>query len=106
MVSWRMGLLDEAIRDHLELKRRSGADAAEIANAERTALAPVFPDEPRPAAAEAQAGVDENAGHAAGAGAVTPLGDETVEIDMEAVMAEGEAARPAADAPPEPSSAF
>ena len=51
MVCGRMGLLDEAIRDHLELKRRAGADPAEIAHAERAALAPVFPDEPRAAGA-------------------------------------------------------
>jgi hypothetical protein len=37
-----MGLLDEAIRDHLELKRRAGADPTEIARVEREALEPVF----------------------------------------------------------------
>lgn len=36
-----MGLLDDAIRDHLELKRRRGADAGELAQAEREALGPV-----------------------------------------------------------------
>jgi hypothetical protein len=36
-----MGDLDEAIRDHLELKRRRGADPAEVARAEQEALAPV-----------------------------------------------------------------
>jgi hypothetical protein len=35
-----MGLLDEAIREHLELKRRHGADAAEIARLEQEALGP------------------------------------------------------------------
>jgi hypothetical protein len=40
-----MGLLDEAIREHLELKRRRGADPSEIARAERDALEPVFPGE-------------------------------------------------------------
>jgi hypothetical protein len=40
-----MGLLDEAIREHLELKRRRGADPSAIAREEREALAPVFPDE-------------------------------------------------------------
>lgn len=43
-----MGLLDEAIRDHLDLKRRRGADPTEVARAEREALEPVFPDEPLP----------------------------------------------------------
>jgi hypothetical protein len=36
-----MGLLDDAIRDHLELKRRRGADPAEVERAEREALGPV-----------------------------------------------------------------
>jgi hypothetical protein len=36
-----MGLLDEAIREHLELKRRRGADPGEIAHAESSVLAPV-----------------------------------------------------------------
>ena len=35
-----MGLLDEAIREHLELKRRRGADPGEIARQEREALGP------------------------------------------------------------------
>jgi hypothetical protein len=36
-----MGLLDDAIRDHLDLKRRRGADPAELERAEREALGPV-----------------------------------------------------------------
>jgi hypothetical protein len=36
-----MGLLDDAIRDHLDLKRRRGGDPAEIERAEREALGPV-----------------------------------------------------------------
>ena len=45
-----MGLLDDAIRDHLDLKRRRGADPAEVERAEREALGPVRrgPDEPPP----------------------------------------------------------
>jgi hypothetical protein len=55
-----MGLLDDAIRDHLDLKRRRGADPAEVDRAEREALGPVRrgpeppadpspqPDEPLP----------------------------------------------------------
>lgn len=41
MVSVRMGLLDDAIRDHLELKRRSGADPGEVAREQHEALDPV-----------------------------------------------------------------
>jgi hypothetical protein len=36
-----MGLLDDAIREHLDLKRRRGADPGEIERAERDALGPV-----------------------------------------------------------------
>lgn len=35
-----MGLLDDAIREHLELKRRHGADPSEVARQEREALGP------------------------------------------------------------------
>jgi hypothetical protein len=36
-----MGLLDDAIREHLELKRLHGADAGEVARQEHEALGPV-----------------------------------------------------------------
>jgi hypothetical protein len=39
-----MGLLDDAIREHLELKRRRGADPAEVEQAEHEALGPVRRD--------------------------------------------------------------
>jgi hypothetical protein len=39
-----MGLLDDAIREHLDLKRRRGADPAEIQRAEQEALGPVRRD--------------------------------------------------------------
>ena len=43
-----MGILDDAIREHLELKRRSGADAAEIERLQRTAFGDDAPAEPEP----------------------------------------------------------
>jgi hypothetical protein len=43
-----MGLLDDAIREHLDLKRRRGADPAEVARMEQDALGPVR-REPAPA---------------------------------------------------------
>jgi hypothetical protein len=49
-----MGLLDDAIREHLDLKRRRGADPSEIAREEAEALGPVrrdAPEEEPPAAA-------------------------------------------------------
>ena len=45
-----MGLLDEAIKDHLELKRRHGADPGEVARLEHEALGPARRE---PAAADA-----------------------------------------------------
>ena len=60
-----MGLLDEAIREHLELKRRRGADPTEVEREEREALGPVRRmadegsggDAPASAAGEAQSPV-------------------------------------------------
>ncbi len=48
-----MGLLDDAIKEHLELKRRRGADPTEVERLEREALGPVRPVQQDPAAAEA-----------------------------------------------------
>jgi hypothetical protein len=41
-----MGLLDDAIREHLELKRRHGADPQEVARQEDEALGPIGGQEP------------------------------------------------------------
>src|ERR1019366_1460689 len=41
-----MGDLDEAIREHLDLKRRRGADPAEVAREEEEALSPVTRSHP------------------------------------------------------------
>ena len=55
-----MGLLDDAIRDHLELRRRHGADAGDVARQEREALGPVRRDAPGPAdGGHADADADE-----------------------------------------------
>ena len=50
-----MGLLDDAIREHLDLKRRRGADPAEVARLEQEALGPV-----RREAAPAEPAADEH----------------------------------------------
>jgi len=100
-----MGLLDDAIRDHLELKRRRGADPSEIAREEREALEPVFPDEPRPPGFDGEpqaAGVLDGAppqgdplhdGAVVAESAADPVaaqsfGEETAELDMQAVLEE------------------
>ena len=49
-----MGLLDDAIREHLDLKRRHGADPAEVERAEREALGPVRRTPTQPGEAEAE----------------------------------------------------
>jgi hypothetical protein len=48
-----MGLLDDAIREHLELKRRHGADPSEVARQEHEALGPARREpDPAPVAVE------------------------------------------------------
>ena len=60
-----MGLLDEAIREHLELKRRMGADASEVQRMEGEALGPARaepaadPDVAEPEVAEPDAEIAE-----------------------------------------------
>jgi hypothetical protein len=107
-----MGLLDEAIREHLELKRRRGADPSEIARAEHEALEPVFPEEPAQDATSETAGEPPQEPDVPGAvdadGVVTTDGEavqETAELDMEAVLeehapeADGSSAAPVAARP-------
>ncbi len=54
-----MGLLDDAIKEHLDLKRRHGADPVEVERAEREALGPV---RRAPSAQEAEASGDASPG--------------------------------------------
>jgi hypothetical protein len=90
-----MGLLDDAIREHLELKRRAGADPGEIARTENEALAPVVPavDSAQEDVAVAQEGEEPHAGTDGQAGERTAegtdfdhVGEETAELDMQAVL--------------------
>lgn len=112
-----MGLLDDAIREHLELKRRRGADPGEIARAEHEALEPIFPEEEvagdgavaadeassLPGSAELEAdGEDgaqlDSAGYEESADFAN-VGQETAELDMQAVLeADGEYSPPHAPA--------
>jgi hypothetical protein len=55
-----MGLLDEAIREHLELKRRRGADPAEVAREQHEALDPV--SAPAPAGQPAASALEQAPG--------------------------------------------
>jgi hypothetical protein len=116
MVWLRMGLLDDAIREHLELKRRRGADPGEVARDQREALDAV----PRDGAVETEQ-LDEDASlagnHTPGVAPVAAPGvvpvaappvdddgaqppqsdetadanaDETAELDMRSVLGEDE----------------
>src|SRR3954470_22925964 len=95
-----MGLLDDAIREHLELKRRRGADAEEVSRLEQEALGPPqrgeFAGAPPPAEAAEPVDPDEPAEPAepvepADAAAVAPA-DETEWLEDEAAPAEGQGA--------------
>ena len=99
-----MGLLDEAIREHLELKRRRGGDPSEIAREEREALDPVFPGTAASAdaAPEAEAAPvgeppvmddpvpDPAPEPAAPARDFSSVGEETAELDMQSVLGHDE----------------
>ena len=104
-----MGLLDDAIREHLELRRRHGADPSEVVSKEHEALGPAVPR----SANEVPADADDDARFAAelvtGRGDMTAedrrperretrgsnrgsddpyLSQETVELDMRALLDE------------------
>ncbi len=70
-----MGLLDDAIRDHLDLKRRRGADPGEVERDEREALGPVRRNPAPTELAEAEAAGD-GAPAPDGAPAYDQAGDE------------------------------
>lgn len=93
-----MGLLDEAIRDHLELKRRRGADPSIVAREEHEALSPppVGPEMPRYEAGEGETAADstpapdglEGPGYVPRFAGAAPA-QETAELDMALEMGEG-----------------
>ncbi len=75
-----MGLLDDAIREHLELKRRHGADPDEVSRQEREALgAPVRGEFAKPAA---EAGDDAPADPQEAPEPVEPEGQATEVADV------------------------
>jgi hypothetical protein len=90
-----MGLLDDAIREHLELKRLRGANPSEVIHEEREAFGPVLQGEDAVATGasmdfEIFSGVRE--GHAFDGPEAhsdrdrSRLSQETVELDMRTVM--------------------
>ncbi len=87
-----MGLLEDAIREHLELKRRHGANADEVARAERDALGP--PGRPTPLEDAAAAHAAETTRSATEAPEPFDLDED--EIDERAAFADDELEEPAA----------
>jgi hypothetical protein len=104
MVLARMGMLDDAIREHLELKRRRGADPGEVAREQREVLDAVGSDVPpqdevyaesppvsgaplvdRPDEALADGGIADP-GKPAEPSAANARADETAELDMASVL--------------------
>jgi hypothetical protein len=96
-----MGLLDDAIREHLELKRLRGTDPGEVARAEQDALGPVRredesePDEHAESRAEGSLSTDgsflleSKPVPNVGAATIGHASQETVEINMEAELERG-----------------
>jgi hypothetical protein len=90
-----MGLLDDAIREHLELKRLRGADPGEVAREQQDALgsgrraAEAAADAPADQEGEMSIGVDSfvfEASDPADSPVSAATGQETVEINMEAEL--------------------
>src|SRR5271165_1149858 len=85
-----MGLLDDAIREHLELKRLRGADPVEVAREEHEALDPVPRDERASPDLDLE-GVEEQPGGAPEAAGDLESSDdlrETAELDMRTLLDE------------------
>jgi len=103
-----MGLLDDAIREHLELRRRHGADPSEVSRKEQEALgSSIPPDEamqawPRATGSRAPSGGSEQEpgdAHRYTDPSESHLGQETVELDMRAVLEEDLSDDPGVAAP-------
>jgi len=96
-----MGLLDDAIREHLELKRRHGADPSEVERQEHEALGPARRSA-APATDTAYAEDDLPAGAVDDEDDPGALYDDEVEYDDEPVASAPVAEPEAPVAPPAP----
>jgi hypothetical protein len=103
-----MGLLDDAIREHLELKRLGGADPGAVAREEQDALGPVRREGETTQGAEESLTVDAPSDTSRSfftdAGPTSPAdsspSQETVEINMEAEFLGKSDSEPVATPPP------
>jgi hypothetical protein len=89
-----VGLLDDAIREHLELKRLRGAHPSEVSREEHEALGPVdphdrnaTPDQALLAEPTSTTAGDPSKHAQAPARDLSSVGQETAELDMRAVLA-------------------
>ena len=98
-----MGLLDEAIREHLELKRRHGANPEDVARAEREALGPAVRERVPPASTPGvEAGESEPSVGGRAAERKVSVGDEqAAELEASAATAEPASDWRSSDAPAE-----
>jgi hypothetical protein len=91
-----MGVLDEAIREHLELKRRHGADLGEVAHLERRALGSTRDeddaeiDEPAAAGASPHASAAREQSSPSTAGEQTDLATPAADQLVESAEADSE----------------
>jgi hypothetical protein len=92
-----MGLLDDAIREHLELKRLRGADPGDVAREEQDALGPEGSEQGVERSNEIEGDGRQALQDADGQSSESrhPLGSsnegqETIEINMEAELSSGE----------------
>lgn len=107
-----MGVLDDAIREHLDLKRQRGADPSEVERQAAEALGPARREPPaapavEPVDAEVEAGVEpvEPVDDVPAAEPPTQLADELVppaEPETQVAEPEPQAAEPGFELDPEP----
>jgi len=91
-----VGLLDDAIREHLELKRRRGADPSEVARQEHEALGPARRSAPPGEEDAARADVE------AGEGGAVAMGEAPASAEQDDLAGEPHFAVPFEPAPDEP----
>ncbi len=97
-----MGLLDDAIREHLELKRLRGADPGLVSREESEAFGPTRGEEPADSGDDIGAAPEDHADEVVPPAAdalpenFSNVGQETAELDMRAVLDD----TPERDAPP------
>jgi hypothetical protein len=82
-----MGLLDDAIREHLELKRLRGADPGAVAREEQDALGPVLRDQDEVGGHKASSEADRSDSPGVEPSDYPMAGQETIEINMDAEFA-------------------